>query len=153
MMAVNRRAKAARESPACTANASTVHCRPGSPWMACRAAAVAGSPSACPQRFAVPCADCSSNQARRYVDTAGEQLYIKSVFDTFSGEAERAGVTVIPATNDGCLPGDLIAHLLAEQIERIEEISVSHFIVGGGPSRGSLRSVAATTDAIPAHRH
>lgn len=86
-----------------------------------------------------------------YVDTAGEQLYIKSIFDTFVGEAERAGVTVIPATNDACVPGDLIAGLLAERIHPIEEITVSHFIVGGGgPSRGSLRSVLATIDAIKA---
>ena len=85
-----------------------------------------------------------------YVDTAGEQLYIKSILDTVGGEAERAGVTVIPATNDACLPGDLIAHLLAEHLEPIEEIAVSHFIVGGGPSRGTLRSVAETIDAINA---
>ncbi|HEY2671460.1 MAG TPA: saccharopine dehydrogenase NADP-binding domain-containing protein [Rugosimonospora sp.] len=86
-----------------------------------------------------------------YVDTAGEQLYIKTVFDTFPGDAERAGVTVIPATNDACVPGDLIARLLAERIQPIEEITVSHFIVGGGgPSRGSLRSVVETIEAIKA---
>lgn len=86
-----------------------------------------------------------------YVDTAGEQLYTKAVFDTFAGEAERAGVTVVPATNDGCVPGDLIAHLLAERIQPIEEIAVSHFIVGGGGfSRGSLRSAVETIDAIKA---
>jgi len=86
-----------------------------------------------------------------YVDTAGEQLYIKSVFDTFAGEAERAGVTVIPATNDACLPGDLIARLIAERVQPIEEIAVSHFLVGGGgPSRGSLRSVVESIDVIRA---
>lgn len=86
-----------------------------------------------------------------YVDTAGEQLYAKSVFDTFAGEAERAGVTVVPAANDGCVPGDLIAHLLAEHIQPIEEIIVSHFIVGGGGfSRGSLRSAVETIDALKA---
>jgi len=84
-----------------------------------------------------------------YVDTAGEQLYLKSVFDTFAGEAERAGVTVIPAANDACLPGDLIARLLAEHVQPIAEIAISHFIVGGGgPSRGSLRSVVESIDAI-----
>ncbi len=86
-----------------------------------------------------------------YVDTAGEQLYTKAVFDTFTGDAERAGVTVIPATNDGCVPGDLIAHLLAERVKAIEEITVSHFITGGGGfSRGSLRSAVETIDAIKA---
>lgn len=86
-----------------------------------------------------------------YVDTAGEQLYTKAIFDNFAGEAERAGVTVVPATNDGCVPGDLIAHLLAERVQPLEEITVSHFITGGaGFSRGSLRSAAATIDAIKA---
>jgi short subunit dehydrogenase-like uncharacterized protein len=85
-----------------------------------------------------------------YVDTSGEQLYTKAVYDTFADEAERAGVTVIPATNDGCVPGDLVAHLLAERVQPIEEIVVSHFIVGGGYSRGSLRSAVDTIDAIKA---
>ena len=85
-----------------------------------------------------------------YVDTSGEQLYIKTVFDTFGGDAERAGVTIIPATNDGCVPGDLVARLLAERIQPIEEITLCHFIVGGGSSRGSLRSVVDTIDAIKA---
>ncbi|GIL29199.1 saccharopine dehydrogenase family protein [Actinocatenispora comari] len=86
-----------------------------------------------------------------YVDTAGEQSYIKSVFDTFTDEARRAGVTVVPATNDACVPGDLIARLIAERIPRIDEMAVAHFIVGGGgPSRGSLRSLIETADAIAA---
>ncbi|GAA3782746.1 saccharopine dehydrogenase NADP-binding domain-containing protein [Plantactinospora mayteni] len=86
-----------------------------------------------------------------YVDTAGEQLYTKTVFDTFAREAERAGVTVVPATNDGCVPGDLIARLLAGRLQPIEEITISHFIVGGGGmSRGSLRSAVETIDALKA---
>jgi short subunit dehydrogenase-like uncharacterized protein len=84
-----------------------------------------------------------------YVDTAGEQRYLKTIFDTFADDAERAGVTVVPATNDGCLPGDLIAHLIADQAPSIAEITISHVIVGGGgPSRGSLRSALQTADAL-----
>jgi short subunit dehydrogenase-like uncharacterized protein len=86
-----------------------------------------------------------------YVDTAGEQIYIKTVFEAFAGEARRAGVTVVPATNEACVPGDLIARLLAERLHPIDEITVSHFIVGGGgPSRGSLRSVVETIEVIKA---
>jgi short subunit dehydrogenase-like uncharacterized protein len=84
-----------------------------------------------------------------YVDTAGEQLYLKTTFDTIAGEAERAGVTVVPATNDGCLPGDMIAHLIADQVPPIDEITISHVIVGGGgASRGSLRSALQTIEAL-----
>lgn len=88
---------------------------------------------------------------RHYVDTAGEQPYIKEVFDTFGAEAEAAGVTVVPAANDACVPGDLIAGLLAERLGPLEEIAGTHVITGGGgPSRGSLRSVIESMDIIKA---
>ncbi|AVT29453.1 saccharopine dehydrogenase [Plantactinospora sp. BC1] len=85
----------------------------------------------------------------QYVDTAGEQFYLRTVFDTFAAPAGRAGVTVVPAANDACVPVDLLARLLAEAVRPVEEMVVSHFIAGGGaPSRGSLRSLAATIDVI-----
>ncbi|ASR35733.1 saccharopine dehydrogenase [Prauserella marina] len=84
-----------------------------------------------------------------YVDTAGEQFYLKTIFDTFAAKAEHAGVTIVPATNDGCLPCDLIAHLMAEEVPSLDEITVSHLITGGGaPSRGSLRSALRTVDSL-----
>jgi short subunit dehydrogenase-like uncharacterized protein len=84
-----------------------------------------------------------------YVDTAGEQPYVKSVFDTFGAAAEAAGVTVVPATNDACVPADLIAALLAERLGPLEEITSVHVITGeAGPSRGSLRSVLESIDII-----
>ncbi|TDD84376.1 NAD-dependent epimerase/dehydratase family protein [Actinomadura darangshiensis] len=86
-----------------------------------------------------------------YVDTSGEQLYVKKIFDTFTTEAENAGVTVVPAANDGCVPVDLMAHILADRLEPVEEIITTHVVVGGGGmSRGSLRSVVETIDAIKA---
>jgi short subunit dehydrogenase-like uncharacterized protein len=80
-----------------------------------------------------------------YVDTSGEQLHIKETFDTFGDEAERAGVTVVPAATDGGVPGDLIAHLLAGRVEPVEEIVTAHRIVGGG---GMSRSVLATIETL-----
>ncbi|GAA3032480.1 saccharopine dehydrogenase NADP-binding domain-containing protein [Streptosporangium longisporum] len=86
---------------------------------------------------------------RHHVDTAGEQLYVKQIFDTFGADAERAGVAVVPAATDACVPTDLIAHLLAERLGPLAEITCVHLIEGGGgPSRGSLRSVLESLDAI-----
>lgn len=88
---------------------------------------------------------------RPYVDTAGEQAYIKIVFDTCGAEAKATGVTVVPATNDACVPGDLIAALLAEHLGSLEQITSVHVITGdAGPSRGSLRSVIESIDIIKA---
>ncbi|UJW30425.1 saccharopine dehydrogenase NADP-binding domain-containing protein [Saccharothrix sp. AJ9571] len=50
-----------------------------------------------------------------YVDTSGEQLFVKRVFDVHHEDAVRAGVTVVPAVTDDGLPGDLIAHLVGER--------------------------------------
>jgi short subunit dehydrogenase-like uncharacterized protein len=84
-----------------------------------------------------------------HVDTSGEQLYIKSVYDTFMGDAERAGVTVVPAATDAGVPGDLIAHLLAERLGPIDRLTTAHRIVGGGGmSRGSLRTVLEIRDIV-----
>jgi len=92
--------------------------------------------------------DAAISAGCHYVDTAGEQLYIKKIFDLFAAKAERAGVSVVPAATDGALTGDLIAHLVAELVEPPVEITITHTIVGGGPSRGSLRSVLATAEVF-----
>src|SRR5690349_2810427 len=51
-----------------------------------------------------------------YVDTTGEQRYIQRILDTVGPDAERAGVTVVPAMADDGGPGDLIAHLTAHRL-------------------------------------
>jgi short subunit dehydrogenase-like uncharacterized protein len=83
-----------------------------------------------------------------YVDTTGEQEFLKSVFDTFAASAELAGVSIVAAANDGCLPIDLVAHELRTDVRRTDRMTLTHVIVGGGPSRGSLRSALGTIDAL-----
>lgn len=51
-----------------------------------------------------------------YVDTTGEQQYLKRVLDGFHEDAVRAGVSVVPAMADDGGPGDLIAALVAERV-------------------------------------
>ncbi|HEY3870550.1 MAG TPA: hypothetical protein VGM10_19455 [Actinocrinis sp.] len=47
------------------------------------------------------------------------------------------------------MPGDLLAHLLAAHLGPLDELISAHLIEGGGgPSRGSLRSVLAIRDAL-----
>jgi short subunit dehydrogenase-like uncharacterized protein len=85
-----------------------------------------------------------------YVDTTGEQAYLKQVFDTFSAEAELAGVTVIPGLADDGGPGDLIAHLTAERLEQVDELTIADLRTGSGASRGTARSMltAAQSGAL-----
>jgi short subunit dehydrogenase-like uncharacterized protein len=83
-----------------------------------------------------------------YVDTTGEQLYLARIFDAYAKDAERAGVTLVPAMTDDGLPGDLIAHLTAARIGDVAEITIADLRLPGGASRGTARSALANESAF-----
>jgi Saccharopine dehydrogenase NADP binding domain len=96
-----------------------------------------------------PVVRAAIDAGRHYVDTAGEQPYVASVFATHGAAAERAGVSVVPAANDGCLPVDLLTHPVAAG-DDVEQISTLHLIDGDtGMSRGSLRSLLTVLGTQP----
>ncbi|MER5755995.1 saccharopine dehydrogenase NADP-binding domain-containing protein [Streptomyces sp. NPDC002088] len=79
-----------------------------------------------------------------YVDTTGEQGYLRRVFDTFGKEAECAGVSVVPAMADDGGPGDLIAKLVADRVAPVDHVLIADLrLPGGGASRGTARSMAS----------
>jgi short subunit dehydrogenase-like uncharacterized protein len=75
-----------------------------------------------------------------YVDSTGEQPFIKMVFDRHSGPAERAGVALVPALGFDYTPGDCIARLTAEGLEPLDEIVIAYAVDDFGMSRGTLKS-------------
>jgi short subunit dehydrogenase-like uncharacterized protein len=85
-----------------------------------------------------------------YVDTAGEQHYVKRVFDTFAQAAEHAQVSVVPGMAEDGGASDLIAHLVAARVQPLDAITIAVDYRGGRPSRGSMRSALtlATASAL-----
>lgn len=84
-----------------------------------------------------------------YLDTAGEQAYVKALHDELDSAARTAGVIVSPAFTDGGAPGDWLAHELAARLGPLKSAVVAHLIEGGGgASRGTLRSVLAIIGAL-----
>jgi short subunit dehydrogenase-like uncharacterized protein len=75
-----------------------------------------------------------------YLDTTGEERYMLRLFDMYGPAAERAGLTIIPAVTFEGVAGDLIAHLVGEQMSPIEELTIALDVVSGGASRGTLRT-------------
>jgi short subunit dehydrogenase-like uncharacterized protein len=75
-----------------------------------------------------------------YVDSTGEQPFIRMVFERHGAAAERAGVALLPAIGFDYLPGDCIARIAAEGLEPLEELVVAYAVKGFGMSRGTLRS-------------
>ncbi|QLY32610.1 saccharopine dehydrogenase NADP-binding domain-containing protein [Nocardia huaxiensis] len=77
-----------------------------------------------------------------YVDVAGEQLFVKKIFDEYGPLAENAGVTLAPAITEAGIFGDLLANLGAARLGGADEIVLSHLAAPGGEgSRGSMRTV------------
>jgi short subunit dehydrogenase-like uncharacterized protein len=75
-----------------------------------------------------------------YVDSTGEQPFIKLVFDRHGPGAERAGVALVPALGFDYAPGDCIARLAAQGHEPLDELVIGYAVRGFGMSRGTMRS-------------
>lgn len=76
-----------------------------------------------------------------YLDTTAEQLYIKRIFDTCGADAERAGVSVVPAMAYDIVPGDLLSHLTGSRVAPVARMRLAYEIRGMQMTRGSMRSV------------
>ena len=75
-----------------------------------------------------------------YVDSTGEQTFIRMVFDRHGGAAERAGVALVPALGFDYALGDCIARLAAAGLEPLDELVLAYAVEGFGMTRGTLRS-------------
>ena len=60
-----------------------------------------------------------------YLDTTGEQAYMRLAFDRYGPEAEVAGIAVIPAMGFDYVPGDMLASLTARGMGELDEIALS----------------------------
>ena len=55
-----------------------------------------------------------------YVDSTGEQSFMRMVFDRYGPDAERRGLALVPACGFDYVPGDCIARLVARGHEPLE---------------------------------
>jgi short subunit dehydrogenase-like uncharacterized protein len=75
-----------------------------------------------------------------YLDTTGEQAYMRLAFDRYGPEAEVAGIAVIPAMGFDYVPGDMLASLTARGMGELDEIALSYAWRDFQPSHGTARS-------------
>ncbi|WP_049566551.1 saccharopine dehydrogenase NADP-binding domain-containing protein [Nonomuraea sp. SBT364] len=80
-----------------------------------------------------------------YVDTTGEQRYIRRVLEEFGAAAARAGVAVVPGMADDGGPGDMIARLVADRLgaDPAQMVIADLRSSEGAASRGTVRTMAA----------
>jgi short subunit dehydrogenase-like uncharacterized protein len=74
-----------------------------------------------------------------YIDTTGEQPFMKTVFDR-DAAAKDAGVALVTAMGFDYVPGDMIAALTCEGGGSFEEVRLAYWTESFGPSRGTTIS-------------
>lgn len=87
-----------------------------------------------------------------YVDSAGEQPFLRWVERDLDGPARSAGVALVPAAGFGSLLGDLLAARAAAHLEHVREVHVAYALPRSadlllGTTRGTRESVAAMLGA------
>jgi short subunit dehydrogenase-like uncharacterized protein len=98
---------------------------------------------ACAGPFALhgePLLAAAAETGTHYIDTTGEQAFMKLAFDRYGARAARSGAALVPGMGFDFAPGDLIAALTAAGMGPLEEIAIAYCVRGFAPTRGTALS-------------
>jgi short subunit dehydrogenase-like uncharacterized protein len=87
-----------------------------------------------------PLLAAAAETGTHYLDTTGEQPFIKLAFDRYGERAERSGAALVPGMGFDYAPGDMIAALTAEGMGPLEEIAIAYHVEGFTPTHGTALS-------------
>ena len=87
-----------------------------------------------------PIVAAAAETGTNYIDTTGEQPFIRLVFDRYGEPAERSGAALVTAMGFDYVPGDMIAALTAEGIGPLEEITLAYSVRNLRMTRGTTLS-------------
>src|SRR4051794_13536819 len=73
-----------------------------------------------------------------YLDTTGEQPWMKLAFERYGPGASDARVAVIPAMGFDYVPGDMLAALTAEGMGEVDEVTLAYGWFDFQPTRGTV---------------
>jgi short subunit dehydrogenase-like uncharacterized protein len=104
-----------------------------------RAAAVIG----CAGPFTLhgePLIAAAAETGTNYLDTTGEQPFIRAAFERWGAPAERSGAALVSGFGFDYVPGDMLAALTARDLGPLEELRLAYSIRGFGPTQGTALS-------------
>jgi short subunit dehydrogenase-like uncharacterized protein len=91
-------------------------------------------------KFGEPVLAAAVETGTHYLDTTGEQPYMKMAYERYGPGAARAGVAVVPAMGFDYVPGDMIASLTADGMGELDELAMFYCWRDFAPSRGTART-------------
>lgn len=87
-----------------------------------------------------PLVEAAVETGTHYLDTTGEQGFMRMVFERYGERAREAGVALVSGVGFDYAPGDLIAALTADGMGPLEEIVVAYCVHGFAPTHGTALS-------------
>jgi short subunit dehydrogenase-like uncharacterized protein len=75
-----------------------------------------------------------------YLDTTGEQDWIRRVFERHDPALRAAGVAAVPGMAFSHTPGDLLAHLVGRAVAPAKSIMIAYHVAGFDMTRGTMHS-------------
>jgi short subunit dehydrogenase-like uncharacterized protein len=87
-----------------------------------------------------PVVAAAAETGTHYLDTTGEQGFMRMVFDLYGPRAAETGATLVSGMGFDYAPGDLIAALVADGMGPLEEIVVAYCVHGFVPTHGTALS-------------
>jgi short subunit dehydrogenase-like uncharacterized protein len=87
-----------------------------------------------------PLVAAAADTGTHYLDTTGEQPFIRMVFDRYGKRGKETGAALVSGMGFDYAPGDLIAALTAEGMGPLEELVVAYCVHGFAPTQGTSLS-------------
>jgi short subunit dehydrogenase-like uncharacterized protein len=75
-----------------------------------------------------------------YLDTTGEQDWIRRVFEVHDDALRIAGIAAVPGMAFSHTPGDLLANLVGRTVAPARQITIAYHVEGFEMTRGTLHS-------------
>lgn len=87
-----------------------------------------------------PLIEAAAAVGTNYLDTTGEQPFIRASFERHGAAASASGAALVSGMGFDYAPGDMLAALTAEGLGPLEELTVAYSIRGFDPTRGTALS-------------
>jgi short subunit dehydrogenase-like uncharacterized protein len=91
-------------------------------------------------RYGEPVLRAAVETSTHYLDTTGEQPYMKMAFERYGPGAAEAEAAVIPAMGFDYVPGDMIASLTADGMGEVDEVLIAYGWFDFEPTRGTVQT-------------
>ncbi len=86
---------------------------------------------------AEPLVAAAADTGTHYLDTTGEQPFIRMVFEKYGERAAETGAALVSGMGFDYAPGDLIAAMTAEGMGPLDEIAIAYHVEDFAPTHGT----------------